>query len=176
MQALAAFYAQETDTLLASFDRGLAQQDSGQEERQAQADAVAAQIQAKQAAVLRYQAAFENGTMDDTTAGPRLRELQQQLIGLKARQAELDDANAEVPAPPPPGILGHLRDELAALISGEGNAIQRKAAIEALIHEIRITEKGLIPVYQIPAPDTVIPGLDPVRAMLDSEPPYGIEP
>jgi len=176
LQSLSAFYVQETEVLLASFDRGLARQNSGHDERQAQADAVAAQIQAKQAAVLRYQAAFENGTMDDVTAGPRLRELQQELIALKARQAELDDANAELPQPPPPGILGHLRDYLPSLITGQGNAIQRKAAIEALIHEIRITEKGLIPVYQIPAPDTTIPGQDPVRAMPDSEHQDGLEP
>jgi hypothetical protein len=39
------------------------------------ADAITAQIQAKQAAVSRYHTAFENGTMDDTTAGPRLKTL-----------------------------------------------------------------------------------------------------
>ena len=41
------------------------------------------------------------------------------------------------------------------------------AAVDALIHEIRITEKGLIPVYRIPASDMPIPGHDtnqrPVR-------------
>lgn len=151
LQALAAFYAQETELLLASITRHQAQHDTGRDDRHAQANAITTQIQAKQNAISRYQAAFE-GTMDDVTAGPRLRELQHELTQLKARQAELDDASNEQPQPPPPGILAHLRAYLPALISSEGNPIERKAAIEALIHEIRITDKGLIPVYQIPAP------------------------
>jgi site-specific DNA recombinase len=172
LQALAAFYSQETELLIGAIARQAAQHDSGRDERQAQADAITAQIQAKQNAISRYQAAFENGTMDDATAGPRLRELQQQLIQLKARQAELDDTNADnQPQPPKPAALSQLRAHLAELVTEEGNAIERKAAIEALIHEIRITEKGLIPVYQIPAPATTSPGTgqDPVRAMLHSE-------
>jgi len=180
LHALAAFYAQETELLLGAITRQQAQQDSGQDERQAQVDAIASQIQAKQAAIGRYQNAFENGTMDDTTAGPRLRELQQELIALKARQAELDEAISDRPAPPRPAALSQLRTHLLELVSQTGNAIERKAAIEALIHEIRITEKGLIPVYQIPAPDTTPPGQDseqdPVRAMLHSERAKGIEP
>lgn len=54
------------------------------------------------AAVDRYHAAFENGSMDDTTARPRLRELHHQITQLTARRDELADAIASQPQPPPP--------------------------------------------------------------------------
>jgi len=75
------------------------------------------------------------------------------------------------PAPPPPGVLDHLRAYLPDLLtSPDTTPAERKAAIEALICEIRVTEKGLIPVYQIPPPGTTVPGqpadhADTVRTM-----------
>ncbi len=62
--------------------------------------------------------------------------------------------------PPPPAPLTHLRGYLPQLLATEGTGIERKAAIEALIHEIRISSEVLIPVYKIPAPGTPIPGHD----------------
>src|SRR6266568_3551393 len=69
-----------------------------------------------------------------------------------------------------------LQAYLAAAIAN-GTANERKAAIEALIAEIRTTEEGVIPVFRIPGPRTPIPGGDgtatiagtePVRAMVRS--------
>ncbi len=70
-----------------------------------------------------------------------------------------------------------------------GTPGERKAAIEAFIAEIRLTEAGVIPVFRIPGPHTPIPdtsnhgGADevtrtcePVRAMGRSVGPVGLEP
>lgn len=140
--------------------------------------AITAQIKTKQQAIDRYHTAFENGTMDDTIAGPRLRELRDQIDLLQARRDQITDAISAQPAPPPPGTFEHLATYLRD-VTAAGTTAERKAAIEALIHEIRITEQGLIPVYQIPAPDSPIPGHDdttPVRTMVGSVGPVGFEP
>jgi site-specific DNA recombinase len=158
LHALAAFYAQETTLLQAAIGRACSLHDTGLEGRQAEADALAAQAASKEAAIGRYQAAFENGTMDDVTAGPRLAQLTTELTQLRARHADLVDALAAEPAPPPPATLDYLAGYLPQLLAQEGSTIERKTAIETLIHEIRVTDKGLIPVYQIPGPATPIPG------------------
>jgi site-specific DNA recombinase len=179
LTALAAFYAQETALLTAAISRAQAHQADGHAGQRAEADAVTAHITAKEAAIARYRTAFENGTMDDTTAGPRLKELQQELTLLRARYGELTDAINAQPAPPPAAALDHLRGYLPQLVNSEGSATERKAAVEALIHEIRITEQGLIPVYRIPAPDSPVPGHDdtpPVRTMVGSVGRLGLEP
>ncbi|TWG16395.1 hypothetical protein FHU34_111731 [Micromonospora taraxaci] len=53
-------------------------------------------------AIDRYHTAFENSTMDDATAGPRIRELRQRLAQLQARHTELDAGLTSQPAPPSP--------------------------------------------------------------------------
>jgi site-specific DNA recombinase len=180
LAALSAFWTRDPDLIAASVTRSLDHRDDGHDSRQAQADALATQIQGKETAIARYHAAFENGTMDDATAGMRLRALQEELLLLKARQGELRDTSAARPQPPDTDTLAHLRRYLPDLLAGHGTAIERKAAIEALIWEIRITEKGLIPVYQLPAPGTKVPGhnpnQNPVRPMVDSVGRVGIEP
>src|SRR5262249_42891401 len=128
---------------------------------QAQADAITAQITAKEAAVSRYQAAFENGTMDDVTAGPRLRQLATEITQLKARRDQLTDIIGSAPQAPHPDTLAPLAGYLPQIITTSGTPIERKAAIEALIHEIRITQEGgLIPVFKIPPPGAPVPGAD----------------
>ena len=87
--ALAAFYAQETEVLLASFDRAAPSKTPARTNARPRPTPSPPRSRPSKPPCCRYQAAFENGTMDDTTAGPRLRELQQELIALKARQAEL---------------------------------------------------------------------------------------
>ena len=181
LHALASFYAQETLLLQAAIGRAASHHNSGQEGRQAEADALAAQVAGKEAAIGRYHAAFENGTMDDTTAGPRLAQLAVELTQLRARHADLTDALAAEPAPPPLATLDYLAGYLPQLLTQEGSTIERKTAIETLIHEIRVTDRGLIPVYQIPGPATPIPGHntgdgETVRTMQQQVGPVGFEP
>jgi site-specific DNA recombinase len=86
------------------------------------------------------------------------------------------------PTPPPPGTIERLHTYLADTIAS-GTPAERKAAIEALVAEVRVTEEGVIPVFRIPGPRTPIPGgndttaaTEPVRAMVRSVGRLGLEP
>src|SRR5450755_672296 len=150
LQALAEFYAQAPALITDAVTRAQARHRDGHADRHAEAGALQSQIKNKQAAIDRYFTAFENGTMDDTTAGPRVTALRAEIDQLQARHHEITDIiGTEATAPPPPATIerlgAYLRDILDAGIPAE-----RKAAVEALIAEIRITEEGIIPVFRIP--------------------------
>jgi site-specific DNA recombinase len=120
--------------------------------------------------------------MDDATAGPRIRELRQRLVQLQARQGELAADLAVQPAPPPPGAIARIRDYLATIMTS-GTPTECKAAIETLIHEVQLTDQGVIPVFKIPTDETPLPngnGMNddgsPVRTMVRSVEPRGLEP
>ncbi len=85
--------------------------------------------------------------------------------------------------PPPAETLEHLASYLPELLTASASEpVERKAAVEALIHEIRISDEGLIPVYKIPSPGTPVPGqpepanLKAVRTMGHQVGPVGFEP
>jgi site-specific DNA recombinase len=176
LHALQAFYSNCSDLIADAITRAQARHRDGHADRRAEHGAILAQIKAKEAAIERYHLAFENGTMDDATAGDRLKKLRGEIAQLTARADELSDTMGSEPAPPAPGTIERLQAYLADAITS-GTPTERKAAIEALIAEIRITEEGVIPVFRIPGPHTPIPGHDgtttiagtePVRAMVRS--------
>lgn len=81
-------------------------------------------------------------------------------------------------------VAVQLQTYLADTIAS-GTPAERKAAIEALVAEVRVTEEGVIPVFRIPEPNTPIPGgggtatisgAEPVRAMVRSVGRQGLEP
>jgi site-specific DNA recombinase len=124
-------------------------------DRNAELDAVTAKIIHNQAAIDRYHTAFENGTMDDTTAGPRITELRHKITQLQARRDDLAANLAHEPALPPAGTLERLRAYLEHTIA-RGTDAQRKRAIAALVAEVRINQKGqVIPVFRIPDGSTI---------------------
>jgi hypothetical protein len=53
------------------------------------------------------------------------------------------------PTQPAPGVIEQLQAYLADALT-TGAPTERKAAIETLIAEIRITDQGVIPVFRIP--------------------------
>ncbi len=187
LQALYDFYS-HADTLIAdAILRAQAHHRDAHADRHGELDAIEAQIKTKHAAIDRYRAAFENGTMDDEDAGPRLRELRAEIEALKGRRDEVADDIEHEPIAPEPTTLDRIRTHLAHVIAN-GTSAERKATIEQLIAEIRITDdERIIPVFKIPGPDTAIPG-DPapatteagepqaVRAMLRSVGRAGLEP
>ncbi len=119
-------------------------------DRRAELDAITAQITNTQAAIERYHLAFESGTMDDATAGPRITELRHKITQLQAHRDDLAASLDNEPAPPPTGTIERLRAHLNAVMS-HGTSGERKRAIEALVAEILINEKGeVIPVFKIP--------------------------
>ena len=95
--------------------------------------------------------------MDDATAGPRIKQLRHELAQLQARRDDLADTLDRQPEQLPPGTLDRLRAYLAHTIAA-GTSGERKRAIEALIHEIRITDQGIIPVFKIPSGEPTTPG------------------
>ncbi len=156
--ALATFYTSPTLTTLiaeAITDAQAHHRDS-HADRRAEHTALSAQIRQKETAIDRYYTAFENGTMTEETAGQRLITLRMEITQLTARAAELEDALGSEPAAPPPGVIERLQAHLTG-IRASGTPGERKATIEALVAEVRLTQEGVIPVFRIPGPHTPIP-------------------
>lgn len=179
LQALHDFYTHADTLLTDAITRAQHHHHTTHTDRHAEHQALTNHIKAKEAAIERYHTAFENGTMDDTTCGPRLRQLRAELAQLAARRDEISDTIDTPPAAPAPETLNHIRTYLADTIT-HGTTAERKAAIEALIHEIKITTEGVIPVFKIPQPDpdsghnAAIAA--PVRTMVRSVGRVGLEP
>ena len=183
LHALADFYTSHTDLIADAVTRAQQRYRDGRAEHAA----LLAQITQKETAIDRYFTAFENGTMAEETAGERLQALRGEITQLTVRAEELADAIGAEPAPPPPSVIERLQTYLAGVMTG-GTPGERKAAIEAFIAEIRITDEGVIPVFRIPGPHTPIPDTsdggadditrtgDPVRAMGRSVGRLGLEP
>ncbi|MFD2768257.1 recombinase family protein [Micromonospora eburnea] len=169
LQALYDFYTTAEPVLTAMIERAQAQRDTTSDDRRAELTATAYQITSTETAISRYHTAFENGTMDDATAGPRIRELRQRLAQLHTRHAELETDLAAQPAPPPPGTITRIRDHLSMIMTS-GTTAERKAAIETLIAEVRLTDQGVVPVFKIPT-DTTMPPPDPDGGTHDDQPP-----
>ncbi|GGK41731.1 hypothetical protein GCM10010124_38170 [Pilimelia terevasa] len=182
LDALADFYAKADTLLAAALQRAHDQHHQDAAHQRQELDALTTQIRAKNTAIDKYLTAFETGTLDDTTAGARLRQLRVEIEHLRARHGALEDHLKDVPTAPPPGTIERLRLHLAEVI-GSGSQAERKATIEALVAEIKITDEGVIPVFRIPNQPTGIPATtsgntEPpqVRAMQPSVEPWGLEP
>jgi site-specific DNA recombinase len=182
LQALCDFYAHSTHLIQDAVTRAQQHHRDGHASQRAEHEAILAQIKHNAAAMDRYHAAFENGTMDDATAGQRLKTLHDQIAQLTVRAEALTQALSDEPAPPPPGVIADLQVCLADAIAS-GTPAERKAAIEALVAEVRITDHGLIPVFRIPSPRPSVPGetetatTEPaVRTMLSLVGRLGLEP
>ncbi|HEX5742162.1 MAG TPA: recombinase family protein, partial [Pilimelia sp.] len=144
LDALADFYAKADTILTEAITRAHDQHHRDTAHHRQELDSVAQQIRAKNAAIDKYLAAFETGTLDDTTAGPRLHALRTDIEQLRARHAELEDQLNDAPAALPPADVERLRRHLADVIAS-GTTVEKKATIEALIAEIKITDEGLCP-------------------------------
>jgi hypothetical protein len=70
--------------------------------------------------------------------------------------ADDTDTIGNEPAAPPPHTIQQLGTYLHDILDADTPA-ERKAAVEALIAEIRITEEGIIPVFRIPGPGSPHP-------------------
>ena len=149
LQALYDFYTQAEPVLAKTLAAAQAEFHEAHADRRAEIDALNTQITTAQAAIDRYHTAFEKGTMDDETAGPRIKELRREAEQLKARRDDLTDSLNSRPEPPAPDTLDRLRSYLAHAIT-QGTSGERKRAIEALVHEIHINDQGeVIPVFKI---------------------------
>ncbi|MET7420502.1 recombinase family protein [Dactylosporangium sp. NPDC005555] len=169
LQALYNFYS-DADTLIRdAIAEARNHRRERHEDRRAELDTVQADIIAKSGAIERYLTAFEAGTLDDTIAGERIKALKQEIVALSSRRDEITDLIEDEPTMPEPDTLEGIRAELRHAIA-EGASAERKALIERLIAEIKVTaDYRIIPVFRVPlgAPVRALPhmvgraGLEP---------------
>jgi site-specific DNA recombinase len=102
------------------------------------------------AALDRYLAAFENGTLDPEDLAGRLDQLKTRSRQLRTRRDELASQLTDLPTPPPAATLRQVADHIDEII-GAGTCTQLKALIEALVADVKITGPGrVVPVFRIP--------------------------
>jgi site-specific DNA recombinase len=105
-----------------------------------------------------------------------------ELVQLHARHGDLEADLANQPEPPSPDLIDKIRNYLSTIMTS-GTPTECKAAIEALIHEVKLTDQGVRPMFKIPTNDTPLPDGSheeeegaPVRTMVRSVEPRGLEP
>jgi site-specific DNA recombinase len=144
-----------------------AELDADKPRREAEASQLATEIAKIEAALARYFDAFEDGSLDTASCGPRVKDLTARLRGLQGRQAELAATTADLA---PHALTAADIATLAGQISQafrDGDAHHQKALLQALVTEIRVEGKANIqPYFAIPA----------VRPPTGSVPPTGFEP
>ncbi len=186
LQALYDFYTTAEPILTAMIERARAQHHDAHTDRHAELDAITTQITTAEHAIDKYHTAFENGTMDDATAGPRIKELRARVEQLRAHHADITDQPRR-PAHAATTRHPSTAPYLPARVTTIGTTGERKAAIETLIADIKITDQGVIPVFKIPTDQDPLtpPNPDdaryneeqpPVRTMVRSVEPRGLEP
>jgi site-specific DNA recombinase len=125
------------------------------------------------AAIDRCLTAFENGTPDPENLAGRRATVKARSQQLRARRDELAAQIDAEPAMPPPARLREVADHIDQVIES-GTQGQRKALIEALVAQVKITSPGrIVPVFRIPQPGGEP---DPVRAMTNSVGPVVVGP
>ncbi|MGH3738086.1 MAG: recombinase family protein [Micromonosporaceae bacterium] len=149
LQALYDFFSQAEPLITMAANRARQNHREAHADRRAELVTIERQITTKTAAIDRYLAAFEAGTMSDAVCGPRLTSLREEIAQLEGRRDEIADAIDTAPSAPPADLLKHLSDYLAEVIAS-GTPAARKAIIEALVAEISIHEGKVIPVFKIP--------------------------
>ncbi len=176
--ALAGFYRDQHDLIADAITREQASHAAAEGGWRAELTAAEHELARTSAAIDRYLTAFENGALDPEDLAGRLAQLTTRSAQLRARREQLASQAAASPAAPPAATLRQVADHIADIVAA-GSHSQRKALIEALIHQIKITGPGLIvPVFRIPQPAAEKPDVsagpatahsvnaeDPVRAM-----------
>jgi site-specific DNA recombinase len=128
-----------------------AEQDAERPKREAELQAIDAEVRHVDRALERYFRAFEQGTMPERACAPRIAELSRRLEGLRARREELAVEEPEVAEPLSDEDLRALQAHVRAVIE-TGNPPARKALLQALVAEIRVVSREEIyPTFSLPA-------------------------
>ncbi|HUB41204.1 MAG TPA: recombinase family protein [Streptosporangiaceae bacterium] len=148
--ALAGFYRSQHALIAGAIAAAQVGHDEADKGRRAELAATEHGLARTGAALDRYLAAFENGALDPEDLAGRLAELKARSHQLRARRDELASELTNEPAPPPPATLRQVADHIDEII-GAGTHTQRKALIEALVANVKITGPGrIVPVFRIP--------------------------
>ena len=135
------------------------------------------EITKTEAAVKRYLAAFESGSLPEDQCATRVRRHGGRLIELRDRHSDLNEQlSHDTVTVPTPGYLAQVRDHVRTVLK-DGTEAGRKAAL--LNSSTRSTSQVEIqPIFRVPAPedgaltpdDPAVPG---VRAPYRRVPPHG---
>jgi site-specific DNA recombinase len=183
--ALAGFYRHQHHLIAAAISAARASCAAAHDGRRAEIAATDRELARTGAAIDRYLAAFENGTLDPEDLTDRLAQLKARTRQLAARRDELASQVDAEPAIPSPATLREVAGHIDQIIAA-GSHSERKALIEALVAQVKITGPGrIVPVFRIPQPEPG-PALDRtadrsrtepgVRAMTNLVGPVGFEP
>ena len=141
------------------------------EHLEAELAAVDAELEKGEDAIERYLLAFEAGTLSDEMCRKRLDALAARASELRDRRSHLVVAMADEPTAPTKVHLAKVRARLERAMAGE--AAERKALVQALVHEIRVESRASVrPVFRFPT----TPEDGNVRALARSAPSAGLEP
>ncbi|GAA5110117.1 recombinase family protein [Haloechinothrix salitolerans] len=152
LHALGHFYRDQHALITDAISAAQAEHEAGHADRHAELAAVDTELNKVNAAIDRYLSAFERGTLDEEMVADRLPALREQTKQLRARRDELAAALDDRPTAPDTATLTEVADHINEIITG-GTANQRKALIEALVPQVKITGPDrLIPVFRIPQP------------------------
>ncbi|GAA4884649.1 recombinase family protein [Saccharopolyspora cebuensis] len=152
LHALGHFYRDQHALITDAISMAQQEHEAGHADRHAELAAVDTEMNKVNAAIDRYLSAFERGTLDEEMVADRLPALREQTKQLRARRDELAAALDEQPTAPDATTLTEVADHINEIIT-DGTANQRKALIEALVPQVKITGPDrLVPVFRIPQP------------------------
>jgi len=152
--ALAGFYRHQHSLIADAITCAQASHAAAHESRHAERATTEHELARTGAAIDRYLTAFENGALEPEDLAGRLAQLNARSRQPAARRRELASALAATPAAPPPATLQQVANHIDQVVSS-GSHNQRKALIEALVAQVKITGPGrIVPVFRIPQPET----------------------
>jgi site-specific DNA recombinase len=150
--ALAGFYRHHHNLIAHAIAEATTEHTTGLGDRQAELTTIDKKLTRANTAIDRYLQAFEDGDLNPAILNDRMRKLSDKITQLTHRRDELTDQLSHAPIAPPAMILDELTNHIADIIH-TGNPAQRKALIEALVAEVKITgPHTIIPVFRIPQP------------------------
>ncbi len=154
--------------------------DAGRQRARAKRDTLTAELASVEAELRKgeetiecYLLAFEAGTLTADVCRKRLDAIASRATDLRGRRSQLLLAIEDEPEAPTPAHLTALRVRIEKALKGDMN--ERKALMQALVHEISVTSRASIhPTFRFPSGLTGPDGK--VRALARSAPLAGFEP
>jgi site-specific DNA recombinase len=149
LAALRDFYANHTELIAEAFTEAHKFHASHHADRISELDAVTAEITKTGNAIDRYFTAFENETMSEETAAPRLEKLATKLRQLKQRRDELAEEIDTAPTMPTETELADILTHIDQVIDRQQPAAT-KALIDALVARVKVVSATqLVPVFRV---------------------------
>lgn len=146
------FYAEHNDLITKAVADAQQFYTASHADRMKEREMVDAELTKANAAVERYFTAFENGTMSEETAAPRLEKLGVKIKQLRQRRDELTEELDGEPTMPAPAELAEIVAHIDQVIDRQQPA-QTKTLIESLVTEVKIVGPDqVIPMFRVPQP------------------------